>query len=92
MQLYLRSSKVLDGWSAEYNDRKISGCPFKELYLWMCPEKGNKQTHATNLTKSCGIRSLQFKGQQTQIRYVTAHATEKLSSCIFLNIKINITN
>lgn len=52
MQLYLRSSKVLDGWSAEYNDRKISGCPFKELYLWMCPEKGNKQTHATNLTKS----------------------------------------
>jgi len=38
----LRSSKVLDGWSAEYNDRKISGCPSKELYLWMCSAKGNK--------------------------------------------------
>lgn len=39
--LYLRSSKELDGWSwsAEYKDRKISGCPFRELYLWICPVK-----------------------------------------------------
>lgn len=41
LMLYLRSSKELDGWSwsAEYKDRKISGCPFRELYLWICPVK-----------------------------------------------------
>ena len=59
MQSYLRSSKVQDGWSAEYNDRKISGCPSKELYLWMCPTK-----HATDVTKSSGIQSVHFKGNR----------------------------
>jgi hypothetical protein len=53
-------------------------------------QKGTKQTHATNLTKSSGIRSIHFKGNRHKSDiYITVRTTEKLSAYVFLNIKIN---
>jgi hypothetical protein len=60
------------------------------VYLWMCSAKGTKQTHATDLTKSSGIRSMHFKGNRHKSdTYITVRTTEKLSAHVFLNIKTN---